>query len=214
MPWWAGNILVVVALAAVSWIVGLFLFRNLRPDAAEDWRWINYIILIIGGLGILGLFIDAQKDIAEREITFEMPRYGGSWKLLQSDVTFYQKYFCDTKFTRSEMSPPNFDDIVREENMLCDWFKKTAAVINPIDEQAAKSFRIEQLGDFPKSEFFDDMMNNLRNRYRWFDQERQTIISAETRANTAGEKIVFAVFAPMLLGIAFGLSLAKARYVP
>jgi hypothetical protein len=57
-------------------------------------------------------------------------------------------------------------------------------------------------------------MNHARDRYRWFDSEREILLSAEMRSKIDDEKIYFSAFGSILLAIALGLSMAKAQYVP
>jgi hypothetical protein len=214
MPWWAGNFVVVGGLALASWLVGLWIFRNYTPDSLPQWRWVNYTTLIIGGIGILGLLIDAQKDIGEREIAIERGRYHGEWGSFKFHMRSYEQYFCERKSSRTEISPPNFDDIIREQNSLCWWFKEANRKLETTDDNAAKGFKIEQIGGLPKLQFSQNAIPELADQYHRFHEERQLLLNAERRADTGGEKIAFSIFAPILLGIAFGLTLAKAQYVP
>jgi hypothetical protein len=214
MDWWVGNYSIVLVVTVVSCGFGLFWFRNKAPDKVEDWRRWNYAILLAGGIGLLGLLIDAQKDIGQREIQIELPIYQSSLNFLKSDIHSSQRYFCDTRFQKSDMSPPNFDEIVAEQKVLCDWFRKAGAQIDPLGSQSAKNFKIDQLGGFPDSRFFADTVRLARDSYGRFDKEREVLVAAESRSNIDEAKIYISVFGPLLLGAALGLSLAKAYYVP
>jgi hypothetical protein len=214
MDWWVGKYWVVLVVTVVSGVAGLLWFRNKAPGEVKDWRLPNYLILLGGGIGLLALLIDAQKDIGQRAIQIELPLYQSSLNFLKSDMHSSQRYFCDTRFQKSDLSPPNFDEISAEQKVLCDWFQGATAKIDPLVGLNAKGFRIDQVGGFPNSRFFADTVKLARDSYGRFDREREVLLAAESRSDTDEARIYISVFGPLLLGAALGLSLAKAFYVP
>jgi hypothetical protein len=213
MPEWIGNHCLTVGAVIVSFFVGLVWFAGKKAHDVKHWRWPNYLILVLGGAGLWALLIDAQKDIGQREVQIELPRYQTSFFHLKAGLQYFRPDFCEKKFDNVDKSK-NFDDMIAEQQALCIWLEKIASKIDSLSEQQARTFKIDGVSDFPRSVFFSDKINLIRERYVSFDKARNILLSAEKRKDIDEMKIWFAAIGPILLGIALALSLAKAWYVP
>lgn len=214
MAWWIGSYWFAFALVIASFVLGLWWLRGKAPDQVETWRGVNYVILLTGGIGLLTLLIDAQKDIGQREAQIALPIYQSSLSFLKSDARDAQHYFCDLVFQKTDMSPSYFDEMVTEQKGLCNWFQNATSKINLLSGADAKSYKMEQVNGFPSTTYYADWIRLVGDSYGRFDRARETLLAAETRSNVDEARLYVAAFGPLLLALALGLSLAKAYYVP
>jgi|SRR5579864_304660 len=219
-------ILLVVAAgtAFVSWLVGFTIFKpsadqppndtwtQAEREAAKHWLLVNIVIITTGGLGILGILIDARRDIGELDAAALRPRYHLSLSLLKSQAQSDQNWFCNTRFhwePRYE-DQASFQKKQDEQSALCTWFTSLSKRLDLVTDEKGKEF---DLGDLPATSTYTDMLPLVHNAYAYFDNDRRALLKAEGQAR-APDRVIFLLLAPLFLSVALGLAVAKAQFVP
>jgi hypothetical protein len=213
-------VVVAVVLALASFVIGICIFRytalresksewlRFEREAAIRWFPVNCIILAVGALGIVGFILDAHKVVAELQAEDIVSLYRGALEDVRSDMQFYNSWFCRMKinYPSSDADAKDKDD---EQAKLCDWFQSAANSLDNITSETGRSLKF----NFPSSKYFSDMVIASKRSYVRFDAARNDLLQAEAEAR-APYRPLFLGAASALLALAFGLSLAKARFVP
>jgi hypothetical protein len=100
----------------------------------------------------------------------------------------------------------------KEQQMLCETFKIAVKNLDKLSVDEAKQLTAADLA-LPSARFFNEIIESIRARYKWFDEARDRLVKAEGEARSP-YRALFLFGAPVLLSIAFGISLARARFVP
>jgi hypothetical protein len=215
---------VVILIAGVSAIGGLFLCSAIAKKEAGDewftaerksarqWFWVNCVIIGTGGLGLLGFALDAKKDIGEIERASKLPIYHGALASLESDMRFFQNWFCDMRFNwNPDVEPKSkFDAAMEEKSTLCKWFTNTTTEVAALTDESGRKLVIN---NWPSASYYADMIVEAKEAYGRFEHDRSRLFEAEGQA--PGElRLIFLMLAPLFFAIALGLAIAKARFVP
>lgn len=139
---------------------------------------------------------------------FEIPRTEFAYRSLRSDLV-NPAGVC-IPHVRSEFSPPDFDEIVKEQRAICEWAEATVASM-PTTLSAPYPL-LENTGfkPFPGRAKYEESViariNNSAEAYRQ-QQERYTMFANSLRTSEAEDTLT--VLGPLLLTLALSLRITK-----
>ena len=178
-----------------------------------EWKTVDYVYLTFAAISALAITIDngitySQMILPlEQSVTFT--RYISVRELAISN----KRILCDTQFVKSQISPKNFDDILRQDKELCNWFSLALDTILKEDQPDKVLLSTINYGSLPK-------LNNISHRVlllyqnsfliqvdgynKAFDKYTRLKEQSDSKNN-----YVYKFFAPFFLPIALALRITK-----
>ncbi|HEV2039999.1 MAG TPA: hypothetical protein VGT81_08130, partial [Casimicrobiaceae bacterium] len=118
MPWWLGNPITLSTFVLISAIIALAIGNRHRGEI-QFWRTVETVATLLGGVSLLLLSFNVEHFFASRYFDGFRQAYVG----VRSHADFVPEYMCETKFEKLAESPKNFDDMVADKAILCEWSK-------------------------------------------------------------------------------------------
>ena len=201
--------------AYVLLVFGLFLalfhITLVRLSTHNDifWKRVDYVWLSAAAIGLLATSAQLNRTMAETYIrNGEADRTVAMYGLL--------RHFLDGQFWvcaprhRTEFSPAEFDDIVREQQDLCKKAKDLSAKLPrvlPADYPTLESLGYERIGDSAKYEpDFGKMLEGYAAMYR-LQQKRYADLMAATKKSDW--EFLANLIGPLLIAFALALRITK-----
>ncbi|QZD89429.1 hypothetical protein K3148_11495 [Qipengyuania aurantiaca] len=131
--------MMIMSIAAVLFIGAshAYFYRD-RSEKAK--RIGQYVAILIGGVGLVGIFYSSAGDRARFELEMlEYDKFRAQQDVLRA-VDYVAEFACGAERVRSEFSPSNFDQIVASEAAACEagtllkiespeWFEHENSII-------------------------------------------------------------------------------------
>jgi|ERR1044071_847098 hypothetical protein len=196
----------VFVLLVVVFHVALIFWLKLTD---ETWKRLDYVWLGTAALALLGASAQADHFLSKRYLaTFERPRTETAYKLLRATLDSYPGLCAPRQ--RSPASPPDFDQILQEQESLCKRAKEIAAKMPlkitdnfPPLEQTG----YEPLGYEAKYEiYYVREVSSAAEQYR--QQQKRYVDFVAAGTPSGGEEIMTAL-GPLLLAFALALRVTK-----
>lgn len=131
LPWWLGNIFVLLAFVVGTGALALFWGRNHKNDA-RIWRTVETFTTLLGALSLIFLTLNVRTLFAKLYYDTFRENYVGATASLIGHAEFMVRYTCGTVFRKSEASPPNFDDFINDQKIVCEWSQKVLEFIKKL----------------------------------------------------------------------------------
>jgi hypothetical protein len=173
------------------------------------WKLVDYVWLFTAVLGLLAASAQSDHFLSKRYLaTFERPRTETAYKLLRSTLDSYPT-LCAPRH-RSPVSPPDFDEMVEEQQALCKRAKEIAAKMPlkitddfPLLEQTG----YEDLNYDAKYEtYYVHAVSNAAEQYRQQQRRYAEFVAAGAQS---GSEEMLTVLGPLLLAFALSLRITK-----
>lgn len=190
--------------------LAIFDFALVRLTTHNDifWKKVDYFWLSAVAVGLLASSAQLNRTMAETYRNGEADRTVTEYGFL--------RHFLDGQFLvclprhRTEMSPADFDAIVREQQDLCKKANDLAAKLPkvlPADFPTLESMGYAPIGDSAKYEpNFGKMLDGLAARYR-VRQARYSDLTAATKKS--GWEFFVSIMGPLLIAFALALRITK-----
>jgi hypothetical protein len=148
---------------------------GMRPLNALRWKQLDYIALAITGLSLLFVVGDSRRVFADHEWRLNFASLSSAQAGLSDAMSRFTSLVCGRAPKRSEYSPPNFDDLVKQEMFECDQSNKLRVQVGLIlqSQDRAHLYSFE-----PPSNVTDGV---LRDDYRSLVAAHKLLIEAEAR---------------------------------
>ena len=174
-----------------------------------SWKRLDYVWLGTAVLGLLSASAQSDRFLSKRFLeTFERPRTESTYTMLRMMLDGHT-YLCVPR-QRSSASPPNFDQIVQEQQALC---KRAQEIATKMPAKISDSFPpLEKTGYEPfgidaKFEIgYVQSVAKAAEQYREQQKRYEEFVSAGNLST--GEEII-TVFGPFLLAFALALRITK-----
>lgn len=194
-----GTMIILLHLLLITWLK--------LDDIA--WKKVDYIWLAAAALGLLGASTQADRFVSEGILaSHERPRIASLYKSLRATLADPSSV-CLPR-TRSAYSPPNFDEIVAEQQALC---KRSAEIAARMPESFANHYPpleetgYEPLGIMGKYEpDFVRAVARIAEEYRQ-QQRRYTDLVDATKTSTLESFVI--ILGPLLISFALALRITK-----
>ena len=118
-----------LVLFAVITAIFHVVFLKCYPLSERGWIKVEYVFLVGAVFGIVTASSAARIAFESNTYPLSQQRAEASYQMFRSlmlDLSEDGSYACNPG-TRSEFSPPNFDDIEKMRMAACAWVKKTSA---------------------------------------------------------------------------------------
>src|SRR5438128_564876 len=168
----------------------------------KAWKRMDYVWLGTAILGLLAASAQADRFLSKRYLeNFERPRTETAYQLLRSTLDSYPA-LCAPRH-RSSASPPDFDQMVEEQQALCKRAKEIAAkmplritgVFPPLEQTG-----FESLGQDAKYEtWFVSEVSRTAEQYRQQQKRYAELLDAGT---LSGGEEMMTILGPLLLAFA------------
>ena len=171
------------------------------------WKRVDYVWLGAAGLGLLAASAQAERVLAERYLIDQRVATASNYSFLRATLA-NPPGVCVPR-TRSDFSPPNFDEIVKEQAQLCEKAREIAARMKPLNDSFPA---LEQTGYEPVGQGaihvpdFAREMADIADAYRQ-QQSRYAILVEAAKQSDA--ELIFVVIGPLLLSFALALRITK-----
>lgn len=196
-------------------LIGLTILMHLllvwpRNLSKKGWKYIDYIWLGAGIISILGISANVRKTTASNWIKIEEAR-------LIADGNSFSFFFVEPKsshicmkYTKTENSPPDFDETQKEYDKACNWLHEVANILGKID---LNKFPEIKMSDFPEVNFNYPILNITSDGFRrsiseYSKQRQKYFDTKETSLNNGWEDSLIYFF-PFLLCFALAIRFAK-----
>jgi len=100
-----------------------------RAIGKRGWRRLQYLSWLFAAIGIITLSADVRGWVARSNLSSAQARAITSFALLRDIVHSQQTYVCRS-FVRPDLSPINFDHIVEEYEVACNWYRRTETALS------------------------------------------------------------------------------------
>ena len=201
----------------LSFIVLLFFFdvvlvRLLKLDD-KNWKRIDYIWLGVGAIGVIASSAQAERFLASRNLEAH------ELYLVNAYADVRDRLFWGVNggaicrsFNRTEYSPANFDDIVREYATLCSSYKEQLAKLPELPAIPPKS--LEDLGFVMPSARKDkdivfNVVDTLRFAVQHYNEIKSQYAELSSKATEGDADVLFKIMGPLLIAIALALRITK-----
>ncbi|HHT9136865.1 MAG TPA: hypothetical protein ACFYEK_06405 [Candidatus Wunengus sp. YC60] len=191
-------------------VLDLLLVRWLKLSKVA-WKKTEYVWLGFATLGLIGMAIDAKTLLSRNLLQQHVERQYGMYVSVRQDIEFGTGAAICRKFIRSEYSPADLEEIQREYDFACTWFRERLVQLphDPrpefpdlvIDIASAMS----KVTDEMLLEYFHLLSRDIEN-YKIGLDILQTL---QRGANPEGSKDALIIFSPMLLAFALALRITK-----
>lgn len=190
-------------LLAMHW---LLIVRLRLGDIA--WKRVDYVWLGAAALGLVSASASADRFLSARYLeTFERPRTATAYQFLRALIADSPGVCVPRR--RTEYSPPDFDQILTEQEIVCRDAAKVAAVMPktflefpPLEQTGFQPFG----HDAPSQQYFIRDVSRAASEYRE-SQGRFARLSSSAKLTGADE--VMLVLSPLLLTFALALRVTK-----
>lgn len=183
------------------------------PIGDLAWKRIDYVWLGAATLGLMGASGHADRYISgELAANLEEPRTARAYR----DIRFIIEKAAEptssicSERTRSEFSPPYYDEIVREQQRQCSYFRVLADAIP--DEVAAPFPTLDVLGftDYAGSTDHESWyIAQTRKSAKEYEAQRELYVQRKRSAEVSDFEASITLLGPVLLCFALALRITK-----
>lgn len=183
------------------------------PISDLAWKRIDYVWLGAATLGLIGASWHADRYISEElAAKLEGPRTLSTYR----DMRFIIEEAADpggavcTQRKRSNLSPPNYDEILREQQMQCEYFKFLASV-TPRDVKEPFP-ALHDLGFIDYSGVANHegwYIAQIRKSAKEYEFQRQLYIRRKKSAEVSDLEAAIIMLGPLLVATALALRITK-----
>jgi gamma-glutamyl AIG2-like cyclotransferase len=175
----------------------------------QSWKRVDYVWLGLAVLGLLSASAQSEHFLSKRYLeTFERPRTQTAYKLLRMTLDSYTAMCLPRQ--RTPASPPNFDEIVQEQQTLCRRAQEIMANMPtnitdnfpPLEKTGYEPFGIN--AKYEKS--YVRSVAEAAEQYREQQKRYEQFVSA---GNLSLPEETLTVFGPFLLAFALALRITK-----
>jgi hypothetical protein len=201
-PLWLFGILTVLLI-----LFDLVLVRWLKLNKVA-WKRVDYIWLSVAAIGLYGTAAEVRRLTAEESLPMRKEIREAAYDRVIDSVRLSTGGAVCRKFVRTDLSPPNFDEIVREFDSACKFTTTLAGAIPP------KAPEKLDTTIFKRRPVVTD--EGLKEQFGWIDSSLSDYFLADAayreteRAKRRSDiDLAYSVGAPLLLIIALALRITK-----
>ena len=199
-------------------LVGFLLFFHgvlvyWKPIGDVGWKYVDYIWLIVAAIGIVGQTAQVRKLWYEPEIKISQFIVEGTLRSLRREADIAIGSATCRKFTRTNSSPPNLDQIQAEYKFACDEFTQLTKEIRTTVGDREVGFLGLHDTSKTRSKLTDpiliNMLDGLETAHSNFIDALSKKEDAKQKTKPTTYEYVWIVFAPFFLMFALALRITK-----
>lgn len=216
LPWLLDSSLrLVLFLIAVTFLSHLVLIYGARRFPwlrleKRGWRRMGYFLQGVVILTVVAVGAQVRIWLAGNYLELETNRTLTAFELLRTQATARYTYICTT-LTKTESSPPDFEEIQRQYGEACEWYRNVA---EQLPSQVAPEFpiidlsRIRLSGTINRPELVEPI-DQVKKSANWYNKQRNLREGfLKKTKRTPGEEIVF-FLSPFLFAVQLAVRITK-----
>ena len=162
----------------------------------------EYFYLFAAFIGIIGISANLRIWWASNELVYSKQYAYSAYGWVRDRAC---GYYC-MKFNRGSWSPDNFDEIVKEHDEVCEWFKNISKTIPKTVEDLAESGKDPpdiRFSSLPKINIKDEFLITDLSRFKAIIEDyrriRQTYFDLKEKTNKTIFEDFLLIFSPILM---------------
>jgi len=206
-PWFTS-----VSINLVIFFVTLALFHlsfiRIYPLSKKGWKYVDYVWLSLGTIGLISGVGASRQIIATNEISDASWRIERAASDVENSIVFgHGPAICRT-FVRTEYSPANLDDIQAEYDAMCKWFQNAEKILPTTTFSSRKTIH---LGDFQALPMGADQyaVQKFRDAIEDYNQAVSRLEALTELTKKSNIEVAITHIGPFLLAIALALRITK-----
>ena len=175
------------------------------------WKHVDYIWLGAAVLGLIGTSMQSERFISKPYLeTFEKPRTEIAYTYLRSLLADHPG-ICMPR-VRSEYSPPNFDEILLEQNRLC---KRLDMIVNRMPVSFSGSYPslnktgYEPIGTRNQYKYHLYFLKDVEDRAEEYRRQQRRYADFVNSTKISDSEALLLILSPLLLSFALALRITK-----
>jgi hypothetical protein len=191
-------------------VLDLILVRWLKLGKAA-WKRVDYIWLAVAALGLLSTSSEARRLLATNLLENQKVFTAASYSHFRYLAEFGTGPVICRQFTQTQYSPENLDEMQREYDLACEYYKSLVAALPTTVPE--KFDRVEMPSNLKRLSFTDKILvEDFRRLDRAFgdyaqaQKELEELVASQSRSNL---EMSAAILGPLLLAFALALRITK-----
>lgn len=172
------------------------------------WKKVDYIWLSFTLISLVSLTSEARQLLASNILSLLETRVMSAGQDFQHTLPRWEEFVCNPPYQKSELSPPNFDEMMQELSRYCDWLGE----ISPIIDVSIEKRQIINHPQFDVTTGQLIIVGNLEHLAFQIDSYNAALRELD-QASLDAEKsefdLMLGYFAPVLLAVALALRVTK-----
>lgn len=213
LPDWAGNLHTLMWVTAIAFVISHFVlwyWRSPRLHFAA-----NYAAIAIGGLSLMSAAFQARGQLAGLRYEVTTPRFDAERERIKESVESARHLLCDIRYQRSKESPPNFDQLIAEQDVGCAAARQLIARSREWITTSDEPIRVPRMGqEAAKLKSSKGDFEFVHKSVADYNKDAVIRQAYGRQKRTSDWEIPLAVFGPFLAAIAFSLALAGLTFKP
>lgn len=204
--WWIPLVVFVSALGACHF---LFLWWPWRLGK-DSWKRVDYVWLTMTFISIIGLVSQSRQTLSSTYVPFAADQVRFHAQDIESDLAFSAHLNCDFPKIKGPNSPPNFDDMVKQENEYCAQLKGLQHTLEQRLSGGQKiDYDVSRDTEYPLADDFKNQRARLKSDVDAYNKSVDKLqeLQGESR-RSVGEEFLM-LLAPFLIALALALRMTK-----
>jgi hypothetical protein len=204
----AGKTLIVFLWFVFALVVAHLVLLRIWIPGPLGLRVIEYIWLGLAALGLIGAAGEVRRVRAPYEIEMAKAHARSALSLLH--ITTSSQHHC-MKFVRTEHSPRNFDDLVRQQAILCSWITRVDEMLpDSITERTRPdSITLPPLRTTLTNTSMLMVVREVQDGAQRIRSDLRQLESAIRSRELSGAETTFIILSPILVVVALALRITK-----
>ena len=199
----------VVLIFCVLWTIFYVVLVKLNTFDDLFWKRVDYVWLAAAAIGLITSSAQVNRALAQSYVEGgESARVVATYGFLRNFLN--GPFWVCLPRNRTEFSPPDFDEIVREQQTLCRQAKEVAARMPrdlPSDFPTLESMGYQRIGVMAKYEAgFGKMLDDWAQQYQ---EQRAKYMNLVAASKQSGWELFMGLLGPLLLAFALALRITK-----
>lgn len=179
----------------------------------KKWKRLEYVIIVIASFGLVSLSADLKNRIAKNHLENLNYRIKFTFENIYHTVKeIHPGYIC-RRFTKTEFSPSNLDQIQRDYDNACEWYKKEMQKLQAEIKDPFPELKL----DAPPIFLSDDKIiigsiNYLKELYNSYEMSRLEAEEVKRKTSMSGFEEFILLVSPLTLCVALALGFTKITH--
>ncbi|MBV9249015.1 MAG: hypothetical protein JO227_07215 [Acetobacteraceae bacterium] len=204
--WWTPLLLF---LAALGLLHAVLIYSPLRLSS-RGWKKVDYIWLTMSVFSIIGFVSQSRQTINTNYTPWMERQVRNSGSFVADALRDAAQLSCNVHFVKSDISPPNFDEIVQQGESYCAYVHDLQAKFQPVVSDG-KPIEHAFTSDpkFPLAYGADFNQPRIETWVANYNSNLQLLRTTKEASQRSDMEIALALIAPFLIAAALALRMTK-----
>jgi len=181
-----------------------------------NWRVIDILAIACGGSVFFTVAGEAARFLTGNLLPYKKGYASTALRVVENWAEGLPK-MIGLKFQQSKISPPEFDEIQRQHDLVRPWAQEHSTRIATICSQELPELTLKSIAPFPEGITNPDILHVRDIAYETiqkYERLRADVLEIERQLKPTATDEILVVAGPFLVAAAIGLTLFKAIYGP